>query len=208
MVDLDRRSFISDGMSTPLSISRAYVRSHSDDEELPRRSEDQSEEYCREVQCIEIEESAKVYNNHKDDRAEPENVFSRNEDANVRIRSWSRRETMSGPSTPPENMGTDFLGRPESHKIVFPDLEFGSVVSRNDSMSSFGSDSTEAQSIRTPLGEEGGITSIRTFVEGLKEMAKRQGEVSSKATNRFFFCSLQFHFQVLFLSGLECGGFW
>jgi len=43
-------------------------------------------------------------------------------------------------------------------------------------MSSCGSDSTEAHSIRTPLGEEGGITSIRTFVEGLKEMAKRQGE--------------------------------
>lgn len=193
MVDADIRSYISDGMSTPLSISRAYVHSHSDDddldEELPRRSEDPSEEYCREVQCIEIEESVTVYSNNKDKRAEPENVLGRSVDANgetsvgqnVRLRSWNRRETMPGMSTPPENLGTDFLGRPESHKIAFPDLEFGSSVSRNDSMSSCGSDSTGAHSIRTPLGEEGGITSIRTFVEGLKEMAKRQGEVSSKS---------------------------
>ncbi|CAB80558.1 kinesin like protein [Arabidopsis thaliana] len=191
VVDSDRRSFISDGMSTPLSISRAYVHSHSDDddldEDLPRRSEDLSEEYCREVQCIETEESVTVYNNKKDKRAEPENVLGCGEDANgetsvsqnVRVRSWNRRETVSGPSTPPENIGTGFLGRPESHKIAFPDLEFGSTVSRNDSMSSCGSDSTGTQSIRTPLGEEGGITSIRTFVEGLKEMAKRQGEVSN-----------------------------
>ncbi|ESQ53139.1 hypothetical protein EUTSA_v10024409mg [Eutrema salsugineum] len=184
--DLDKRSFISDGMSTPLSSARAYVRSHCDeddlDEELPRRSEDPSEEYCREVQCIEVEESATAYNNHKEDRAEPKNVLGRSEDANgqnVRMRSWNHRETVPGTSTPPENLGTDFLGRPESHKIVFPDLDFGSSVSRNDSMSSCGSDSTGAQSIRTPLGEEGGITSIRTFVEGLKEMAKRQGEVSN-----------------------------
>ncbi|CAD5330350.1 unnamed protein product [Arabidopsis thaliana] len=191
VVDSDRRSYISDGMSTPLSISRAYVHSHSDDddldEDLPRRSEDLSEEYCREVQCIETEESVTVYNNKKDKRAEPENVLGCGEDANgetsvsqnVRVRSWNRRETVSGPSTPPENIGTGFLGRPESHKIAFPDLEFGSTVSRNDSMSSCGSDSTGTQSIRTPLGEEGGITSIRTFVEGLKEMAKRQGEVSN-----------------------------
>ncbi|CAH2075880.1 unnamed protein product [Thlaspi arvense] len=188
--DSDTRSFISDRLSTPpLSRARAYVRSPSDeddlDEELPRRSEDPSEEYCREVQCIEIEESATVYyNNHKDERAEPNDVLGRSADANgetsvgqnVRMRSWNQRETVPGTSTPPESLGTDFLGR---HKIVFPDLEFGSSVSRNDSMSSFGSDSTGAQGIRTPLGEEGGITSIRTFVEGFKDMAKRQGEVSN-----------------------------
>lgn len=163
------------------SITRAYVGSHSeddDDEELPTRSEDPSEEYCREVQCIEIEESATV--NHKDEkRAEPKNILGPSEDAsvgqNVRLRSWNRRETAS---TPPENIGTE---RPEeeSHKkIVFSGLELGSSVSRNDSLSSCGSDSTATQSIRTPLGEEGCITSIRTFVDGLKEMAKRQGQVS------------------------------
>ncbi|CAN6910330.1 unnamed protein product [Brassica oleracea] len=181
VIDLER-SFISDGMS----ITRAYVGSHSeddDDEELPTRSEDPSEEYCREVQCIEIEESATV--NHKDEkRAEPKNILGPSEDAsvgqNVRLRSWNRRETAPGTSTPPENLGT---GRPEeeSHKnkkIVFSGLELGSSVSRNDSLSSCGSDSTETQSSRTPLGEEGGITSIRTFVDGLKEMAKRQGQVS------------------------------
>lgn len=171
--------FISDGMSTPLSIARAYVRSPSDDdEELPTRSEDPSEEYCREVQCIEIEESARV--NHKDERrAEPINILGRTESGNGETsvgQSVNHRETMPGP----ENPGRDFRGRPEeeSHKIVFSGLELGSSVSRNDSLSSCGSDSTATQSIRTPLGEEGGITSIRTFVDGLKEMAKRQGQVS------------------------------
>ncbi|KAL0686519.1 hypothetical protein Bca4012_086196 [Brassica carinata] len=165
VIDLEK-SFISDGMS----ITRAYVGSHSEDdndEELPTRSEDPSEEYCREVQCIEIEESATV--NHKDEkRAEPKNILGPCEDAsvgqNVRLRSWNRRETAPGTSTPPENTGTE---RPEeeSHKkIVFSGLELGSSVSRNDSLSSCGSDSTATQSIRTPLGEEGGITSIRTFV--------------------------------------------
>ncbi|KAF8109545.1 hypothetical protein N665_0094s0017 [Sinapis alba] len=171
-------AFISDGMSTPLSIARAYVGSHSDDdEELPTRSEDPSEEYCREVQCIEIEESARV--NHKEEiRAQPKNSLA-NGDTSVG-QNVNHRETMSGTRTPPENLGKDFLGRPEeSHKIVFSGLELGSsVVSRNDSLSSCGSDSTATQSIRTPLGEEGGITSIRTFVDGLKEMAKREGQVS------------------------------
>ncbi|CAN8276635.1 unnamed protein product [Cochlearia groenlandica] len=176
---LDRSSYISDGMLTPLSIPRAYVRSYSDedniDEELPRRSEEALEEYCREVQCIEIEESSTVYNNHKDKTSEHKNILGHSQD--VRLRSWRHRETVQGTITPPpENLRTDFLGRQESRKIVFPDSDFGSSVSRNDSMSSFGSDSTAAQGFKTPLGEEGGIASIQTFVEGLKEMVKRQGE--------------------------------
>lgn len=98
-----------------MSITRAYVGSPSDyDEEIPTRSEDPSEEYCREVQCIEIEESATV--NHKDrKRAEPNSSEDANNSEtsvghNVRLRSWTR--------TPPENLGTEFLGRPEEEESV------------------------------------------------------------------------------------------
>ncbi|KAJ0252463.1 Kinesin-like protein KIN-7F [Hirschfeldia incana] len=168
--------FISDGMSTP---QRAYVGSPSDDdEELPTRSEDPSEEYCREVQCIEIEESATV-NNHKAERRaeERKNILGRSEEgANGETsvgQSVNHRETMPGTSIPPENPGRDFRGRPEEES------RNNKIVSRNDSLSSCGSDSTASQSIRTPFGEEGGgITSIRTFVDGLKELAKRHGQVS------------------------------
>ncbi|KAG2239455.1 hypothetical protein Bca52824_091701 [Brassica carinata] len=169
MVDLDRE---------------AYVRHDDDlDEKLPTRSEDTSDEYYREVQCIEIEESAS--SNHKDERAEPTNVLGHRdqEDANgetsvsqnVKLRRLNHinTDTVPGRTTPPENLGADFLGRQES---VFPDLELGSTsVSGNDSMSSCGSNSTGVQSI--PLGEEGGITSIQTFFNGLKETAERHGQV-------------------------------
>ena len=62
---------------------------------------------------------------------------------------------------------------------MLPELELGSSsVSRSDSMSSsYGSNST---GIPTPLGEEGGISTFQTFVDGLKEMYKRHQEVTSK----------------------------
>ncbi|KAF8093192.1 hypothetical protein N665_0389s0051 [Sinapis alba] len=151
---------------------RAYVW-HDDDlnEKLPMRSEDTSDEYYREVQCIEIEESAN--SNHKDERAEPTNVLGqREEDANgetsvgqnVKLRRLNHIETVPMP---------ELLGRPESHEIVLPDSE-------NDSMSSCGSNSTGVQSI--PLGEDGGITSIRTFFNGLKELAERHGQAEDSGT--------------------------
>jgi len=196
VVDPDRTSFISDGTSTPLSTARAHVRSHSDDdleEEMsPRHSGDQSEEYCKEVQCIEMEESTRDINNDSEERTDAETLLGHNAEANGetgsaqhripssvrsvrRRKSWSRGDTMTGTSTPPDALETDYRGRPEGHGFAFPDLEFGSggKLLRNDSMTSRGSDSTEAHSIGTPLvGEEGGITSIRSFVEGLKEMVK------------------------------------
>ncbi|CAD5319102.1 unnamed protein product [Arabidopsis thaliana] len=194
VVDPDRTSFISDGTSTPLSTARAHVRSHSDDdleEEMsPMHSGDQSEEYCKEVQCIEMEESTRDINNDSEERTDAETLLGHNAEANGetgsaqhripssvrsvrRRKSWSRGDTMTGTSTPPDALETDYRGRPEGHGFAFPDLEFGSggKLLRNDSMTSRGSDSTEAHSIGTPLvGEEGGITSIRSFVEGLKEM--------------------------------------
>ncbi|XP_010472110.1 PREDICTED: kinesin-like protein KIN-7E [Camelina sativa] len=194
VVDPDRTSFISDGTSTPLSTARAHVRSHSDDLEEELSSGhlgDQSEEYCKEVQCIEMDdESTSDINNNSEERTDAETILGHNTEANggtghaqnstpssvrsVRRRqSWSRGETMPGTSTPPDALEMDYPGRPEVHGIVFPDLEFGSggKLLREDSMSSRGSDSTEAHSVGTPLvGDGGGITSIRSFVEGLKEM--------------------------------------
>ncbi|KAL0689860.1 hypothetical protein Bca4012_089538 [Brassica carinata] len=122
---LDTRSFISDDDDDDDDIN----------EELPMRSEYPSDEYCREVQCIECSPKREPQRDH------------------ARLCE-------------------------ESHKIVLPELELGSSsVSRSDSMSSsYGSNST---GIPTPLGEEGGISTFQTFVDGLKEMYKRHQEVSN-----------------------------
>ncbi|XP_024014128.1 kinesin-like protein KIN-7E isoform X3 [Eutrema salsugineum] len=194
VVDPDRTSFITDGTSTPLSTARAPDRSHSDEdleeESSPDRTGDQSEEYCKEVQCIEMEESASDIINNDEGRTDAETHVGHSAAANggtglaqnrnassvrsVRVRkSWSRGDTVPGTSTPPDALEMDYPGRPEGHGVAFPDLEFGSgrKLLRNDSMSSRGSDSTEAHSVGTPMvGDDGGITSIRSFVEGLKEM--------------------------------------
>ncbi|KAF2533946.1 hypothetical protein F2Q70_00033620 [Brassica cretica] len=154
----------------------ASVRPHSDDDVLPMRSEDPSDGYYREVQCIEIEESATDYNNnnHKVERAaEPKNVLSRCDNGNgetsvgqnVKLRRLNHIATAPSKSTPPG---------PERHEIVLPDLENDSSMS-----SSCGSSSTGVQSI--PLTEEGGITSIRTFFNGLQEMADLHGAQVSNA---------------------------
>ncbi|KAL0660572.1 hypothetical protein Bca4012_081157 [Brassica carinata] len=154
----------------------ASVRPHSDDDVLPMRSEDPSDGYYREVQCIEIEESATDYdnNNHKEERAaEPKNVLSRCDNGNgetsvgqnVKLRRLNHIATAPSKSTPPG---------PERHEIVLPDLENDSSMS-----SSCGSSSTGVQSI--PLREEGGITSIPTFFNGLQEMADLHGAQVSNA---------------------------
>ncbi|XP_018484675.2 kinesin-like protein KIN-7E isoform X2 [Raphanus sativus] len=191
IVDPDRASFISDGTSTPQATARASVRSHSDEdlEEVlsPGCSGD---EYCKEVQCIEMEESSTSdVINHEEERTDaeahlghsaevnPETGLAQNRNPSsvrsVRVRSWSRGDTVPGTSTPPDALEADYPGRPEAHAVAFPGLEFGSgkKLMRSDSMSSCGSDSTEAHSVGTPMvGDDGGITSIRSFVQGLKEM--------------------------------------
>lgn len=78
--------------------------------------------------------------------------------------------------TPPNGFEKDFPGRPEGLQRKFPLLTYGSnatSLSRNNSQSSIGSasmDELRSQSIRTSA--DGEITSIQTFVTGLKEMAK------------------------------------
>ena len=208
VVDPDRTSFISDGTSTPQSTARAPVRSHSDEDlEEVLSPGDQSEEYCKEVQCIEMEESSAsdVINHDEEERTEAETHVEHSAEVNpetglaqnrnpssvrsVRVRkSWSRGE---GTSTPPDALETDYYpGRPEVHDVALPGLEFGSGMKlmRSDSMSSRGSDSTEAHSVGTPMvGDDGGITSISSFVQGLKEMGNDIGldkeEVSGTMTN-------------------------
>lgn len=96
-------------------------------------------------------------------------------------RSWScRANLMTGSSspdkaerTPPSRFEKGFPGRPEGFGRKFPMLTFGdnnTRLSRNDSQSSLGSASElGAHSVKT--GDED-ITSIHTFVAGMKEMAK------------------------------------
>ncbi|KAE8725603.1 Kinesin-like protein NACK1 [Hibiscus syriacus] len=101
-------------------------------------------------------------------------------------RSWScRADVMGGTSspyanrehfesTPPTGLEKNYPGRPQGYQQKFHLLDFGSsngVLSRNNSQSSLGS-----ASIKTSADED--ITSIHTFVAGLKEQLAN-GQVQS-----------------------------
>lgn len=81
-------------------------------------------------------------------------------------------------STPPIGYEKDFPGRPESFRRRHPPLKFGSnmpMLSRTESQSSAGSAFVDELKTDKASADED-ITSIQTFVAGLKEMAKLQYE--------------------------------
>ncbi|XVF00995.1 hypothetical protein REPUB_Repub04eG0050200 [Reevesia pubescens] len=176
-------------------------------EETPGKSADDPDEYYKEVQCIETEESGRDNNSEScalpngesggtlaltlygdGDVAGQETMSTpMNGDAleadlsssrSLKLsRSWScRADVMVGTSspyadgehiksTPPNGLEKNFPGRPEGYQKKFPSLNYGAndgVLSRNNSQSSLGS-----ASIKTSADED--ITSIHTFVAGLKK---------------------------------------
>ncbi|CAL0326912.1 unnamed protein product [Lupinus luteus] len=95
-------------------------------------------------------------------------------------RSWSCREHyMTGFRTPPSGFGQGFLGKPDSFQRKFLPLTVGasSRLSMNGSAYSIESSSVDdlkSSSMRTSANED--ITSIQTFVAGMKEMVKHEYE--------------------------------
>lgn len=101
-------------------------------------------------------------------------------------RSWSCTEhLMTGSperfgeieSTPANGFLKGFLGRPEGLRKRFPPLIYGDArrLSRNDSQSSIGTpsrDELRVNSVRESADED--ITSVQTFVAGMKEMVKHE----------------------------------
>ncbi|KAK4258557.1 hypothetical protein QN277_004996 [Acacia crassicarpa] len=99
-------------------------------------------------------------------------------------RSWSCSGNMmtgsperSGETeyTPANGFARSFLGRPEGLRRNLPPLVYGDAtrLSRNDSQSSIGTpsrDELRVNSMRTSADED--ITSVQTFVAGMKEMVK------------------------------------
>ncbi|KAM4099106.1 hypothetical protein ACJW30_07G130000 [Castanea mollissima] len=207
---------LSDATSS-LSIRKKFVRSNLSQNQ-GETSED-PDDYCKEVQCIEMEESRNSKNPEFQAIRPGENeqtlALRSSRDGDVTgqgmmltpvnrngevmeagmmssgslklTRSWScGANLMAGSSspektkqierTPPNGFEKDFPGRPEGLQRKFPLLTYGSnatSLSRNNSQSSIGSasmDELRSQSIRTSA--DGEITSIQTFVTGLKEMAK------------------------------------
>ncbi|KAF3969009.1 hypothetical protein CMV_007158 [Castanea mollissima] len=207
---------LSDATSS-LSIRKKFVRSNLSQNQ-GETSED-PDDYCKEVQCIEMEESRNSKNPEFQAVRPGENeqtlALRSSRDGDVTgqgmmltpvnrngevmeagmmssgslklTRSWScGANLMAGSSspektkqierTPPNGFEKDFPGRPEGLQRKFPLLTYGSnatSLSRNNSQSSIGSasmDELRSQSIRTSA--DGEITSIQTFVTGLKEMAK------------------------------------
>ncbi|KAG2703257.1 hypothetical protein I3760_06G130500 [Carya illinoinensis] len=196
-----------------LSDGKQLVRSH-----FSQRQEDSAvgttedaDDYCKEVRCIEMEESSKDNNSESHalrtgrneetlalnvsrdgDRAGQE-IMSTPVNANREAmeagmmssgrlkltRSWSCRAdlmTDSIESTPLNWFEREFPGRPESFRRKLPLLTYDAnarSLSRNDSQSSIGTASIDEQQAKgTKTSADVEITSIQTFVAGLKQMAK------------------------------------
>ncbi|PON99903.1 Kinesin-like protein [Trema orientale] len=214
--------YLSDGTSSPLSTAKKFVQSNSS-----QSQDDTADDYCKEVQCIEMEESSRhksseslalasegnegtsglnidvtgqevISNSVNRDRelGRRQNGYDLQVTTAVDMpssrsfsltRSWScRADLMIGLSspdkadrTPPNGFEKGFPGRPESLGRKFPLLNFDAKtirLSRNDSQSSLGSasvDELRAQGVSTADED---VTSLHTFVAGLKEMAKLEYE--------------------------------
>lgn len=207
---------LSDATSS-LSIGKKFVRSNLSQNQ--GGTSEYPDDYCKEVQCIETEESRNskspefravrpgeneqtlALRSSRDGDVTGQGMMLTPMNRNGEVieagmmssgslkltRSWScRANLMAGSSspekterierTPPNGFEKDFPGRPEGLQRKFPLLTYGSnatSLSRNNSQSSIGSasvDDLRSQSIRTSA--DGEITSIQTFVTGLKEMAK------------------------------------
>ncbi|XVF00996.1 hypothetical protein REPUB_Repub04eG0050200 [Reevesia pubescens] len=207
--DTESGSNLEEPYHEPLNNREDHCMSDSGQslEETPGKSADDPDEYYKEVQCIETEESGRDNNSEScalpngesggtlaltlygdGDVAGQETMSTpMNGDAleadlsssrSLKLsRSWScRADVMVGTSspyadgehiksTPPNGLEKNFPGRPEGYQKKFPSLNYGAndgVLSRNNSQSSLGS-----ASIKTSADED--ITSIHTFVAGLKK---------------------------------------
>ncbi|XP_041014818.1 kinesin-like protein KIN-7E isoform X2 [Juglans microcarpa x Juglans regia] len=216
--DGDGRSYpedhsLSDGTFSPLSTGKQLVRSHFSQGQADSAvgTAEDADDYCKEVRCIEMEESSKDKNSEshalrtgrneetlalnvsRDGDGAGQEMMSTPVNANREAmeagmmssgrlkltRSWSCRAdlmTDSIESTPLNWFEREFPGRPEGLRRKLPLLTYDAnarSLSRNDSQSSFGTasiDEQQAKGAKTSADVE--ITSIQTFVAGLKQMAK------------------------------------
>ncbi|KAF5443852.1 hypothetical protein F2P56_036377 [Juglans regia] len=216
--DGDGRSYpedhsLSDGTLSPLSTGKQLVRSHFSQRQADSAvgTAEDADDYCKEVRCIEMEESSKDKNSEshalrtgrneetlalnvsRDGDGAGQEMMSTPVNANREAmeagmmssgrlkltRSWSCRAdlmTDSIESTPLNWFEREFPGRPEGLRRKLPLLTYDAnarSLSRNDSQSSIGTasiDEQQAKGAKTSADVE--ITSIQTFVAGLKQMAK------------------------------------
>lgn len=216
------------------------------------------DDYCKEVQCIEMEESSRhksseslplasngnegtsalVLSGNTDITGQEVMSDSVNRDRELGLtrhgfaydvttavdmpssrsfsltRSWScRADLMTSPDkadrTPPNGFEKGFPGRPESLGRKLPLLNFDAKsirLSRNDSQSSLGSVAMDERAQGVSTADED-VTSLHTFVAGLKEMAKLEyekqlvnGQVRSAYEILLLLCGiLSFVFYVLLI---------
>ncbi|KAE8719100.1 Kinesin-like protein NACK2 [Hibiscus syriacus] len=185
LADSNRGSNIQEPYHQPLNNHEDHSTSDSGRSlaETIGEPADDPDEYCKEVQCIEPEESGRYYNSQSQALPNGEN-FSSSRSLKL-SRSWScKADVMRGTSsyadsehfesTPVNGLEKNFPGRPQSNQKRLPLLNFGAnngVLARNNSQSSLGS-----ASIKTSADED--ITSIHTFVAGLKKQLAN-GQVQS-----------------------------
>ncbi|XP_050366678.1 kinesin-like protein KIN-7E [Argentina anserina] len=197
--------------------SYTQLQENSEDQSLEDTVEGNSQDtgdYCKEVRCIEMEESRMDKNceslsssivgnegtfsltldgdtsvagqeiiTHMSDSSRMQDVrtsdFSSSRSLKL-TRSWSCRESLMtgssspdiGERTPSNGFEKSFPGRPEGfgRKVSLISYDSSIMLSRNDSQSSIGSAMDELEAQSTAVGD---ITSVHTFVTGLKKMARK-----------------------------------
>lgn len=200
------------------------------------------DEYCKEVRCVELEESSRDNSEYLDPSPSDNGVLAltgsgggngssqeistnlnedsqnqgnstyglRNEQSlhvmlgnmsnykNIKLtrsRSCSEYHMTGSPETgemertPANGFETGFPGRPDGLWRKFPPLNYDDSTrfSRNDSQSSIGSPSVDelrGNSMRTSADDD--VTSIHTFVAGMKEMVKLEYEKQVRINNSSF----------------------
>ncbi|XP_027191545.1 kinesin-like protein KIN-7E isoform X2 [Cicer arietinum] len=203
-------------------------------------NQDDLDEYCKEVRCVELEESSRDNSEYLDPSPSDNGVLAltgsgggngssqeistnlnedsqnqgnstyglRNEQSlhvmlgnmsnykNIKLtrsRSCSEYHMTGSPETgemertPANGFETGFPGRPDGLWRKFPPLNYDDSTrfSRNDSQSSIGSPSVDelrGNSMRTSADDD--VTSIHTFVAGMKEMVKLEYEKQDQETGQ------------------------
>ncbi|KAA8546039.1 hypothetical protein F0562_020510 [Nyssa sinensis] len=139
-----------------------------------RRTGEDSDDICKEVRCIEMDES------NKDKIPKPWPVStsdSESRNGNVADEEMCFETAWQSQNTPPNGFERSYPGRPERFGGMLPPLNYGAQIaglSRNDSQSSIGSAFVDALKSQNKTSADEDIPSIDTFFAGLKEMAKLQ----------------------------------
>ncbi|CAN1256087.1 Kinesin-like protein KIN-7E [Linum perenne] len=190
----DSLEYHSDATSSLMPMGKKIMGSDNRQSYAFETPEDDDDEYCKEVQCIEMEETMHSNAEHNGDIVHPGEVTTPGNGSETRFHHpersiegpspWPQAPDGSsstiGDSTPPPNgFERKYAGRPESVRRRFPPISYDTEagrLTRNNSHSSIESAATDDFRSQGIAAAEEDIPTVENFVAGLKEMAKQEYE--------------------------------